>query len=435
MLRRSLLPALIAFAIAAGAAPLRAQDALTLERSVSVRLMFGLDRLTPERWDGSISVDNGRVVGLSGVHFEGRDAITGPNAWLLTNRVTRYADSTTQRGYDPVHTRQYAMIPNGVVARLEAPEDARVVIETVTGDFEFRLRDLRLGSTSLFLNGTASVERIPTTIDLTPEAGFDDYPSLAVDSGGTLWASWISYADRKDGVFVARRESSGWSAPERVSPNGYDDNFRTALALDANNRMCAIWSGKNDESWGLYSRCREGGSWSAVQALTTAGGANLFHAAVRDAKGRIHVVWQSFRNGTSEILQRSFDGERWSDARVVSSGLGDKWSPALAADSSGGVWVGWDGYEEGNFNIYVRRIDAEGRLENAVQVTRSPAFDANVSLACDGADRLWIGWDFGEANWGKDWTSQRFKPGGGAGLYRWQPRQGGRPGGGRPATA
>ena len=28
--------------------------------------------------------------------------------------------------------------------------------------------------------------------DLTPEPGFDDYPSLAFDADGELWASWVS---------------------------------------------------------------------------------------------------------------------------------------------------------------------------------------------------------------------------------------------------
>ena len=48
----------------------------------------------------------------------------------------------------------------------------------------------------------------------------------------------------------------------------------------------------------------------------------------------------------------------------------------------------------------------------------SPCSLANVSLACDRADRLWISWDSGEVNWGKDWNSQHFSPRGGNGLYR-----------------
>ena len=45
------------------------------EKAFSVRFMFGLKRLTPQRWDGSVKIDSGDVLGLTGVHFEGRDAI------------------------------------------------------------------------------------------------------------------------------------------------------------------------------------------------------------------------------------------------------------------------------------------------------------------------------------------------------------------------
>ena len=54
----------------------------------------GLRRRTPTRGDGEVRVSKGRLVKLNGVRFEGRDAIQEKNDWLLTTRVTRYADST-----------------------------------------------------------------------------------------------------------------------------------------------------------------------------------------------------------------------------------------------------------------------------------------------------------------------------------------------------
>ena len=104
---------------------------------ISIRLMFGLDRFTPQRWDGSLNVTSGQVLQLSGVHFEGRDRIVEGASWLLSNRVTRYADSTTQRGFDPVHTRQFAMIPNGVAGTLDAAETSGVNVITEQGAYSF----------------------------------------------------------------------------------------------------------------------------------------------------------------------------------------------------------------------------------------------------------------------------------------------------------
>ncbi len=386
---------------------------------LTFRLMFGMDKLTPERWDGSIAVTPGRVLALSGVHFEGRDRIVPPNAWLLTNRVTRYADSTMPRGYDPVHTRPFAMIPNGVVAALDAPEDAAVEIETVMGSFAFKPAEIPFGRSKSFLDGAALVERAPPTVNFTSGESYNDYAALAAAGNGSVWLSWIGYKDEKDAVWLAGRDAGGWSKPIRVSPEGeYTDNFRTAVAEDADGRIVAVWSGKSPlGQWGIFSRVLDGGALSSVYAI---GGAaeNLYHRIAEDGNGNVHVVWQGFRDRVSKILHARWDGAAWSDETVVSGPEGDNWSPAIAADSKGNVWVGWDGYAAGDFNIYVRRLRANGSWDDIRQITASPAFDANAALACDANDRLWIAWDHGEANWGKDWSSQRFKPGGGAGLYR-----------------
>lgn len=417
----ALLAAAVSLAVSVGAlaqVPSLSQP-MDSASAVSLRLMFGLDRLTPRRWDGGVTLGTGRVARMSGVHFEGRDRILEGSRWRLTNRVTRYADSTTQRGYDPVHTRQFAMIPNGVAATLEAPETSTIEVETEQGSFSFALQDVNFGRERRFLDDLSSVQRIPTTLDLTDGETDSDYPVLAADADGGIWVSWISYSAERDAVWLARHNGERWLEPVRVSPEPYADNFRTAVAIDRNGAAVVVWSGKSpDGSWGLYARSYAAGALSEVSILADAG-PNLYHQAVSDSAGDVHVAWQAFRGRVARILHASWNGSEWSsEATISSSGDSDNWAPAIAADSQGNVWVGWDGYADGDFNVYVRRLRADGRWDEVRQITRSVGFDANVSLACDGDDRLWIAWDRGEANWGKDWSSQRFRPGGGAGLYR-----------------
>ena len=414
---------LLSLAAALAAAPALGQSpqissAPLGESPVSIRLLFGTDRHTPQRWDGSVAVTGGRVLRVSGVHFEGRDEIVGNGGWKLTNRVTRYADSTTQRGYDPVHTRQFAMIPNGVVATLEAAETAVVEVKTVQGSFSFPLSKLPFGRTLEFLDGTASAQRIPTTTDITSGETENDYPALATDADGKVWISWISYQGERDAVWLARWEGTGWSPAIQVSPDTYADNFRTAIAGDSGDGLVVVWSGKSPNgSWGIFSRRLSDGQLSEVASLASEG-QNIYHRATADSQGNVHVVWQGFRDRVARILHAQWDGSEWSSEQLISDPGADSWAPAIASDSTGGVWVGWDGYHSGDFNVYLRRRDSDGTWQAQRQVTRSLGFDANVSLACDATDRLWMAWDHGEANWGKDWSSQRFRPGGGAGLYR-----------------
>ena len=429
MLRRSgerrwqrLAARLTAATLAAGSLAVAQVPLLQRERpeaaAVSVRLMFGLDRFTPLRWDGKLEVSSGNIASLSGVHFEGRDRIVGRDGWLLTNRVTRYADSTTPRGYDPVHTRQFAMIPNGVVAILEAPETAQVRVSTEQGEFSFKLTELNFGTALKFLDGRASAERIPATLDLTQGSGYNDYPVLASDGSGGLWLAWISYEAERDAVWTARLQGGSWSEPVRVSPAGYDDNFRAAIAVATDGTAVVAWSGKSPHGdWGLFARNLRDGSISPVVAVASES-TNLYLSATADSVGGVHVAWQGFRDQLSVILHSQWNGSEWSGENVISESRQDSWAPALAADSKGGVWAGWDGYDDGDFNIYLRKFQRGQGWGDRLQLTRSPAFDANVSLASDANDRLWVAWDHGEANWGKDWSSQRFRPGGGAGLYR-----------------
>jgi len=383
----------------------------------ALRIMFGLHAREPKQFDGEITLSAGRVVRIEGVYFEDSDQVVGEAGWKCSTRETEYTEALTLRDWDTTPSRPKRLIANGVIALLDAPATSRVHVSTKAGAFSFSLGELSLARPMTFLEGDVSVELLPATSDLPSAGDQDDYPALAFDSAGQLWASWISYTNRADAVWVSRRSTGGWEEPVRVSPPELPDNFRTALAADARGRMWVIWSSKEKDVWGLCARYFEQGKWSEVQRLTGGEGPNLYLAAARGHDGKLHVAWQGFRKRKSEILLRTWDGERWSPEVQVSTGPGDHWAPAIAADLRGNVWIGWDGYDAGNFDIYVRRLTGAG-WEPVRRITSSPLYEANVSLACDREGWLWLAWDVAEPNWGKDWTSQHFKPGGGNGLYR-----------------
>ena len=384
------------------------------ESALAVRLMLGTRQRQAAVWDGEVTLSQGRILRTTGVHFEEQDAVLGPGRWRCSTRETRYGDSLSQRGPDPVHTKLAQLIPNGIVVVLDAPRTARLDVKTAGGSFSFTLEQAAQAGRLAFLQDEATAEWLPPTLALTREAGQNDYPSLAVTRQGELWASWIRYQDRADSVWIGRPGQ----APILVTPDTHKDNFRTALAEDAQGRLWVVWSGKLAASWSLFGRWRRGGEWSPVEQLTGTDGPNLYHTLAADSRGRIHLAWQGFRKGRAQILHKSWDGATWSPELRVSPAGGDHWTPAAAADAKGNLWIGWDSYQAGNFDVFVRRLSAARQLDPPVQVTRSSSFDANVSLAIDRIGRLWISWDAAEPNWGKDWTSLRWKPGGGNGLYR-----------------
>src|SRR5260370_25674164 len=221
--------ALPAYLRTAQTAPVPVADAKQ-EDGVALRVMFGVQRIHPKTWDGEMTLDRGKILRIKGVYFEHDDAIRGSSAWKLTSRATVYMDSRSTRGYDPVHTKPWELIPNGIVATIQSPADARVEVKTASGDFAFRINQLSLGAKMAFLDGDVSVELLPLSSTLTLQPGENDYPELATDSSGDLWASWISYSNRADSVWVAHRGASGWEVPTLVSGGPVAGNFRAASA-------------------------------------------------------------------------------------------------------------------------------------------------------------------------------------------------------------
>src|SRR5689334_19493618 len=82
------------------------------EDAVALRIMFGVQRIQPKTWDGELNVDRGKILRLKGIYFEHADAIVGTSGWKCTSRATVYMDSRSTRGYDPVHTKPWELIPN-----------------------------------------------------------------------------------------------------------------------------------------------------------------------------------------------------------------------------------------------------------------------------------------------------------------------------------
>jgi hypothetical protein len=165
-----------------------------------------------------------------------------------------------------------------------------------------------------------------------------------------------------------------------------------------------VWSERTNEDWDLYARSYDGRQWGARQKLTSGDHPDIFHRLAADRSGALHLVWTGYRSGQSHVLWSKQQGAGWSNP-VEISGAG-AWMPDAACDSQGNLYVAWDSYGAGNYDIFLRRIGRDGTLSPLQQVTKSPRFQADASVAVDPRDRVWVAWDESGSNWGKDWSHE-----------------------------
>ncbi|HTM48981.1 MAG TPA: hypothetical protein VL285_09885 [Bryobacteraceae bacterium] len=370
----------------------------------SFRIIFGARQERSADYSGGISLTGGRLVRVAPWRFFGGDAVQPPDKWKLTIKRTQLESQPDQ----PRPLSTPGMIPQlspaGVTVTVDAPAAGSAHLTTAQGAFDFKMSDLASGRGLSFLDGDVLVYRAPTPQEISRAAdGQNDYPSIAVTKSGTVWVAWQSYSKLGDHVFARHSTPAGWSEPFRLT-DGKGDVFHTAVAEDGQGRVWVVWSERSGEDWDLYGRSYDGRQWTARRKVTSGDRPNIFHRLVADSTGGLHLVWTAHRNGQSLVLWSKQQGDGFASPVDVS---GDSaWAPDAAADSQGNLFVAWDSYRTGNYDIFLRRIGRDGSLGPAQQVTRSPRFQAHVSVTVDKRDRPWIAWDESGSNWGKDWSHE-----------------------------
>jgi hypothetical protein len=249
--------------------------------------------------------------------------------------------------------------------------------------------------------------RFVATMRLSTDDRSDDFPDIASNPAdpGEVWAVWQSYSGRRDQIhlmpFLARWKL--WSTYNPV-PGVTGDVYRPRLAFDGAGRVWVIWSQQElyDANFDLYARSFDGDSWGPLHRLTSADGGDFNHTVASGADGAIHIAWQAFRNGQSDIFYMGHVAGDWSGPRRISSSDANDWAPALAVDRQGNVHIAWDSYDHGNYDVLLRTVQASGELSPIREIAATEYFEARPSVAVDHEGRIWVAFEVGEMNWGKD---------------------------------
>jgi hypothetical protein len=403
-----LLGAMLASWMRPGSAPPAAAAPADSARASGFKITFGVKNRAHGRiWSGGVG-NPAQIRSVEGWHFGSGDSIVRPNRWNITLETV---------GGD--------VAAKAVVLDLVSPEDQPVAVSTRYGDFTFvpaRIAYGRRLAVEMF-RGDVTVERVPIPQTATGREFEDDDPAILRTRGGEYWLAWVAYATRKrdgyrytgaDQIMIARsREGARWYGHTSLTPPG--DHFRVALGEDARGRIwCVYGAQKRLESgnFDLYARRFDGADWSREERLTSDPLPDIFHRLASDRKGNLYLVWMGYRTGPkggaaqSDILMRVFSGDRWGDEINVSQSPENDWEPAVAVDASGRAWVAWDSYRSGaslppNYDVMLRDYSTAG-LGSVRAVSATPFAEMRADVAVDSNSRVWVSWEEGGINWGKD---------------------------------
>ncbi len=349
-------------------------------------IKLGADGKEGVDWSGSVSPAPSRVKSWQ---FDKSDELAGA-AWKLKTARRSYWDTPYERSMKGT-TKRDKVAAKGLIAEYDAEPAGPVRVVTAQGEFSFT-------AAGSYLDGRARVVEAPAVGLLTSGADADDHPSVLETRDGSTWSAWIAYDKQGDRVWAKRRVNGAWQPAEALTQPG-GDLFRTALAEDKRGNVWAVWSAQVSGNFDLYGRRFDGSKWLGVERITSELGADIYHAAASDKAGNVHLAWMSPRSGNFDIYSMHWDGSKWTKERRVSESAANDWDPALAASPDGSMTVLWDTYDKGNYDI-VMRSSKGGPVR---PVADSGAFESRASAQYDKLGRLWIAYDEGDWNWGKDY--------------------------------
>jgi beta-xylosidase len=136
----------------------------------------------------------------------------------------------------------------------------------------------------------------------------NDYPEVAVDRAGRVWAVWTAWSALREEIQVRRFAEGTWYS--RFDVPGVTGNvWHPQVAQDAEGGMWFVWaqdSGysarqSSEPNWDLYAARLVENEWGKPIRLTDHPLPDINHHLIADRRGRLWLAWQGFRGGQSDI--------------------------------------------------------------------------------------------------------------------------------------
>jgi predicted neuraminidase len=241
-----------------------------------------------------------------------------------------------------------------------------------------------------------------TTKRLTYNAGWSEYPAIAVD-GSNIYVVWQDNTPASHSEIYFKKSDDGgdtWTTNKRLTYNaGYSEY--PAIAVDASN-IYVVWQDDTPGNHEIYFKKSDDGgdTWTTSKRFTNNVGSSRRPAIAVDGSN-IYVVWEDYTPGNAEIYFKKSDdrGDTWTTNKRLTYNAGISEAPVIAVDSSN-IYVVWNGWTPGFVEIYFKKSDDRGdtwttskRLTNNLGDFRYPA------IAVDGLNIYLVWTDFTPGNY------------------------------------
>ena len=250
----------------------------------------------------------------------------------------------------------------------------------------------------------------------------EDFPAMCLSEEGRPIVVYIENNGEADTLMLSHLDGSGkLSSLTAVSQPEIDNIYQPCLTQLPNGRILCVWSQlEADGQWDLMARTigRKGKAvMGKVERLTSGSGNDIFADLDTDQHGRVWLTWQRLESGINRVMALHLDpkSEAWSKEIQVTDGEGGgDWEPRLALGKSEDAFIVFDSYRNGDFDVFLSRVSPNGTIEPAMTVANSERYEARAeaSLSPDG-ESIWIAYEDGMKNWGKDLGADWRKKGGG----------------------
>ncbi|NOZ21341.1 MAG: DUF3604 domain-containing protein [Planctomycetes bacterium] len=379
-----------------------------------IKVVLHLVGEEPIKWEGSVDVKGGELLGLKGWCFDKKDKVED-GKWRCTvaeKLIKPPPKGKRQKRRFRNQLLDFAEPEKGLFITVRGPESAVVDLQTNKGEFSIPISDLAPGVDRKLADGLVTVSRGMPSVKVAGDPADEDYPRITTDAQGNLWVAWISWNQKDDEILARKFDGKAWSDPIQVS-DGRGQAFDVQIACDERGKVWVVWVWFDfaKEQYDLFAGTVNGDKRPKIVRLTDDAAPDMQPSMVTGPDGTVWLAWQSIREGNSDIFLKRLKDGKWSDEIRVSDHPANDWQPEIAVDKAGTVFVAWDSYRNGNYDIVMKSYRS-GKLSPPIPVTTSPDFEAHASIACDASGRVWVAWDHGTPNWGKDYSGHRasFKP-------------------------